>query len=307
MFEGLILLVVLGAVALVLGVSGGWKHLETPIRGPEFAAEEKALGRGDVGPLVARLRDLRSTDPAGADLVLGSLHKELPAAAACALADAQPDDPLHHCVAAQALIGTGWQARGDGWGDTVSQDDWARFHTFLQDAERHLDAAARLGSQDTTGDFVRLMVHRGLDHPPEVTLATLERIRRRRPLHYAAHRDALVNLSWKWGGDNRTMRQHAERWAAQAPAGHPMGALLIPVIGEELLKANQDGDAGAVSWLVERLQRQAKLLPPPDARPSDRAWPAVALDLAWAWGFAGHDADSKAAARLAKQLAAHFT
>ncbi len=48
--------------------------------------------------------------------------------------DARPNSVLARIALAEGLIGRGWAARGEGWGSSVTQDRWRRFHDDIDEA-----------------------------------------------------------------------------------------------------------------------------------------------------------------------------
>src|SRR5262249_33635961 len=62
--------------------------------------------------------------------------------------DARPGSPVATLALAEALIGRGWAARGEGWASTVSKDRWKRFGDDLDEAGAML-MQCRNGEQAT--------------------------------------------------------------------------------------------------------------------------------------------------------------
>jgi hypothetical protein len=73
-----------------------------------------------------------------------------------------PQSITAHTALAAAYVKYAWQARGSGYGNTVTEEGWQLFRERLHKAEGYVEDARKLPSVDPHLDYVNLILARGL-------------------------------------------------------------------------------------------------------------------------------------------------
>lgn len=133
------------------------------------------------------------------------------------------DRPGRHLFLAEAAIRKAWQARGNGWANTVTPEGWKVFGDELRRAQSHLESAWKLDPEDPRVGETMIVVCMGLNSDA----ATVEQWYRRSvqadPDHYAAASRKLYLLYPRWHGSHAAMLEFGheclatENWRGGLP------------------------------------------------------------------------------------------
>jgi len=126
-----------------------------------------------------------------------------------------------------------WEARGDGWGDTVSRDNMNLFVQRLHQARQELLTAASLDPRDPNPYASLMTVCLGLGEDHEVADQLLEQALQRCPGHRHAHQNYLYRLADRWYGQPGDMMAYARRVISGAPEGSPLFTLVARAAVEQ--------------------------------------------------------------------------
>lgn len=182
--------------------------------------------------------------------------------------EVRPNSPSAWLIHGSHGMKWAWQARGTGYGNTVSEDAVNAFFARLERAEQSLLRAASLDPGDATPWSWLIRNAIGLQLEESETARRFGEAVRRAPSHRQAHSARLQSLARKWGGSHEKMWEfvkhstagvgpgsslfvlvaeaHIEMWfAATADNGHnvPAGFFRDPSIQRSLLAASQSAFA----------------------------------------------------------------
>lgn len=132
---------------------------------------------------------------------------------------ARPDSAIPLLFRGSHGMHWAWQARGNGWANTVKQDAWAVFHSRLVAADEDLTRAAALDPHDPCPWEVSLPVVRGLSLGQVEGRRRFDEAHRRDPWNLFACVDMIQVTAKKWGGSHEAMFEFARSASAQAPEG----------------------------------------------------------------------------------------
>lgn len=110
-----------------------------------------------------------------------------------------------------------WDARGGGWGSSVTEEGWKGFHTHLAQARQALEAAWQVRS-DLPDPAIRLLTVALGDRQVDSGL-WFERAIALNPRHRPAWRTRMHNLMPRWGGEIGDLLALARRAVESAPDG----------------------------------------------------------------------------------------
>ena len=179
---------------------------------------------------------------------------------------------LAHCLRGMIYVEHAWNVRGNGWGNTVEQEQWRQFRVFLQLAADELQAAWRQEPRLAEPAAVMITVTMGQNNGRE--RRWFDVARRADPYHTAAYR----NLRWasrtRWGGDA------ADLWDVSRLA--LAGDLYATGVPDQFFDGLGDlEDDHGQAWLrqgeadawpaIDRYLEQRAASPTPD-RPADWCW-----------------------------------
>ncbi|MBO0822637.1 MAG: hypothetical protein J2P27_02125 [Actinobacteria bacterium] len=198
-------------------------HVDPAGGDPVLAGLRAAATAGDIAAVSATLRNFSGHDLSS--LVRGisdlaGMDQELPE-----LARRSPDDLLPRLLLGSRTINRAWSVRTAASAAEVSQEQFAQFHTLLEEAEEYLYDAARLDSSSSAPWHFLVVSGRGLEVGPDVSRRRFEAVVSRDPDHFGAHRQRLQQLCKKWGGSHEQMHDFA-RQAMLRSADPQMGVLV---------------------------------------------------------------------------------
>lgn len=115
-------------------------------------------------------------------------------------AAARPGSPLPLLFRAAHGIHWAWEARGRGWGSTVSDEAWKLFHTRIVNADRDLTRVAALDDQDPAPHVFSLTTARALSLGQTELRRRYGQVTQRDPDGSAAVAPMIQGTAKKWGG-----------------------------------------------------------------------------------------------------------
>ena len=140
---------------------------------------------------------------------------------------AAPEEADAWTVGGAHAVAWAWNARGGGWGNTVSKESFAVFHRRLVLAEEQLARAARLAPGDPTPWAEMLPAGMGLGVPRAVEAERFRKVVAIAPEHEDAHGSYLQYLCDKWHGSHDEMFGFARAASLSAPDGSAVHTLII--------------------------------------------------------------------------------
>ena len=137
-----------------------------------------------------------------------------------------PDEPMAWLARGAYGVGWAWAARGGGYAETVSEEQWELFFERLNRAESDLMRAAEMDPQDPLPWSHMLVSGRGLQVPTEELRMRLDEVQSRRPWLVEAHMQLLQSLCAKWFGSDEESLEFARATSREAPEGAAVHALV---------------------------------------------------------------------------------
>jgi tetratricopeptide (TPR) repeat protein len=168
-------------------------------------------------------------------------------------------------------IGRGWEARGEGWSDSVSPEARSEFHRLLELGRTDLEKARSLQPGDPNPSVGLMMAGLGLG----VDRTTMENDYRlalkASPGHYVARATKLRYLMPKWFGSEGEMLEFALECTQEAKV-HPYAALIEPaaLLEEHLFPDTMFRSMSTIEELASRSKR-----PPKDYLSYEAPWRRV--------------------------------
>lgn len=165
--------------------------------------------------------------------------------------EANPDSITARVALAKSYVGYAWNARGDGYSDTVSESGWKLFAERLNQARKVLEKSSTLRVKCPEWFVAMQQVALGQQSDPEQETALYERAIAFEPgydLYYRMHATYLLP---KWNGEDGDAARFAER--VSNGLGGPAGDILYFQIGAEIVCPCTDPEFGRMSWA--RLQK----------------------------------------------------
>jgi hypothetical protein len=154
---------------------------------------------------------------------------------------------------------SGWQARGDGAGDTVTERGASVFYDHLERAEHDLGHAVDVDPTDPTPWAVSLISARGLELGVDALEKRWNEVSRRAALHRYAANHMIQGMAEKWGGSHELMFDFARRVSAEAPEGHPVHTVVAEAHIERWLRYHMLGDPEGADAYVRQGAVRAEL------------------------------------------------
>lgn len=145
-----------------------------------------------------------------------------------------PSSYLPWVVRGSFNINAAWEARGGGWGSTVTDDGWRLFRENLQRAEADLTVAHKLNPRDPEAAAYLITVDMGLSRPREVMEQHYSMSRAAFPFGELARRNKLFYLMPKWQGSKEEFDGFVNSCAAEVPAHPILAKILVVAYREEI-------------------------------------------------------------------------
>jgi hypothetical protein len=185
-----------------------WVEAERRLADLRQARQEWGVHANELRVLYAQMADPKTYNLSDYPPLLDQLSRwqaEFPRSAA----------PL--VVAANANIAYAWQARGSGTADTVTAEGWALFRARIQESQRLLKEALKLGPED--GEVYRALITIGLatSVPKAQARAWLRAGQKLDPTYFPMYEQMAVYLLPRWQGEPGDVEQFASELAASLP------------------------------------------------------------------------------------------
>ncbi|MBO3739864.1 hypothetical protein [Actinoplanes flavus] len=132
----------------------------------------------------------------------------------------EPDSTLPLLVRGARYISWAWEARGTGWGDTVSEEAAKLWFDRLRRAEDCLDEVVEREPGNADAWRYLITLGRARDLPQEERRRRFDGLIAADPTHYFGHVQMLEGLMPKWGGSTEAMFTFARERAAACPGTH---------------------------------------------------------------------------------------
>lgn len=152
---------------------------------------------------------------------------------------------------AWSYVDYGWAARGDGYGDSVSDSGWKLMDQRMKKARTILEKASTLPTKCPEWYLVMLNVAQGQNWSLEKETALFERAVKFEPEFPSYYRVHAILLLPKWSGTEGDAARFAQESADRI--GGEDGDILYFQIGTKIVCACQDPDGKRFSW--PRLQK----------------------------------------------------
>lgn len=128
------------------------------------------------------------------------------------------DSAAPFLVGAARRIDQAWEARGSGWGDTVSEANARKFVDYLLKAHENLRSAQGRDGSNAILYKYWLTVSMGIGEKDEVRRMLLGRAKKGDPLSFEAYSAYLMGRLPRWGGSVKdleaTIKQNSLLWDA---------------------------------------------------------------------------------------------
>ena len=152
--------------------------------------------------------------------------------------------PLAATMLADQTIAAGWRIRGNGTGDTVSQDQWRRTGEYLDQAEQNLIWACAVDPGFVPAWSLRITNSMALSLGQAESRRRYAHVTAIDPLNLAAQHAMMTELCAKWHGDSATMNSFALKCAEDAPDGSFNPVIIVHAHAENALALALDGTVG---------------------------------------------------------------
>ncbi len=209
---------------------------------PEFSALADAVSRRDWPGAEEALSALPADQESYALELLADedgVESFLEEAAA-----ANPASARARTALAARWIVLGWSARGHAVASETSREQMDAFREWLIGAEQVLTAVCADNPAYAPAWAARILTARGLEVGQSEAIRRYRQLNAVYPHHFPGQRDALIYLSPRWHGDNRTAHAFALRALEEAPDGSDSGSLIAFYHLERWMEAGR-GEAGA--------------------------------------------------------------
>jgi hypothetical protein len=159
-----------------------------------------------------------------------------------------PGDPTPYLAKAQLLLSYAWDARGDDWASTVTDDGWTKFRARVAAARRVLESSAKVGKASPVWFELMQNVALAQSWPEEQYGAMFDEAVRREPTFYPFYFNAAQYFLPRWHGNADDVRRFVDAAVARTKASE--GQTLYARIYWSLLFAYEDRTfaPGAADW-----------------------------------------------------------
>lgn len=152
---------------------------------------------------------------------------------------------------AEAYVHFAWHARGDGYGDTVTESGWKLFGQRIEKAKAVLDAAPSFPTKCPHWYASMQSVARAQGWDREQSMDLLKQATASSPDYYYYYRSFATYILPKWGGQEGDAATFAQQSADRV--GGTKGDILYFRIGEGIVCACDEPEFKRLSWA--RLQK----------------------------------------------------
>ncbi len=164
-----------------------------------------------------------------------------------------PDSITASTALAQAHIGYAWQARGSGYSNSVSKENWKLFDERIDQADQLLTAAKDLPEKCPEWHRQRLIVALAKDAGYDEYNDLFEEAVKLEPLYFYNYREKARYLLPQWSGKPGESMKFAAKTADKI--GGQEGSAMYYFIASEILKYSQSGRFEKTSDIWQRLKK----------------------------------------------------
>jgi hypothetical protein len=162
----------------------------------------------------------------------------------------QPDSLAAHIGLADLWTEYAWLARGSGYADTVSEDQWQAFYERLEQSGETLGKAAQLSESDPYWYIVALTVGLGQGWPVETFEQIVAEGNKQAPTFWAIDNKRAYSLLPRWFGEEGDWEAYADRVSKRKDGlGAEAYARIVMSLSTYYADVFRDSDA---SWKTTR-------------------------------------------------------
>ncbi len=167
---------------------------------------------------------------------LGSIHDgDNPEALLSVLeqwCEEKPESSQAHSILGSFYIDYGWQYRGNGWANTVSNNGWKKFHQYVAQAEPILDLASELDPTNPWPCKELITCAQALNHDRSVKEERYEKAKAVLPYFVPTRNAKLEYLKPKWGGSWEELEAFSDSCVAESGAYPMLGMVRLAALDE---------------------------------------------------------------------------
>lgn len=120
-----------------------------------------------------------------------------------------PNSSLAAALAAERLYHAAWEARGEGFANTVKPEQWARFFELVEKTDRTLENARKYSMRDPAWHRIKIMVSFDLSHGRRSYEQSLKNAVTGTRYNHSLYFSAVGQFTPKWGGSWRQVDEFA--------------------------------------------------------------------------------------------------
>jgi zinc protease len=165
------------------------------------------------------------------------------------------DTSIGNTVRGFVAIDAGAKARGQGWGDTVSQGAARTFMNCLRDAEKLFQRASLQDARNVACRIGLIANARGLEIPLAERKLRYEAATKLDPDSFTAAAQHLQNMAPKWGGNNDEMLAFGRDLLDRFGPSHPLAGVSAMAHLESIV-GNATGSAAKIAKEQTAIRRQ---------------------------------------------------
>ncbi len=158
----------------------------------------------------------------------------------------KPDSITARIALAESYVSYGWDARGEGYADTVSESGWKLLAERSAKAREVLEEASALSDKDPEWYVAMQQVAQGQSWEPDARQALLEQAIKFEPAYYYYYRLYADSILPKWGGEEGEVERFLQESADQV--GGDAGDGLYFRVAATLFCGCQNDQQLKLSW-----------------------------------------------------------
>ncbi len=154
-----------------------------------------------------------------------------------------PENFIPYTIKGNYHISLGWQVRGTGFAEDISDDVWTEYRELLELARVDLETALELSPTDLVAGVSLLTTLRSIAHIKDFE-TIYQMIMAKDPYYFPAYIEKLENLKPKWSGSWEQMFDYAKKSTLNAPKNSYIPMLILFAHKE----AADNSDEGAIEY-----------------------------------------------------------
>jgi hypothetical protein len=163
----------------------------------------------------------------------------------------RPDSVTARIALAESYVKYGWDARGSGYADTVSESGWKLLAERASKAKQILDEASTFSAKDPEWYLAMQQVALAQSWEADAKQALLERAVKFEPTYYYYYRAYAYSILPRWGGEDGEVEQFLAKTADDI--GGDAGDMLYFRVATYLVDNCEDSRKLKLSW--QRIQK----------------------------------------------------